>query len=172
MKKALLTIIGIANLIIQLYSQTSIHLDDDRPMGTGAPDNVPCAIDINNNVVSFPWYIPPTARTAGNTIPTSTCGSFTLIFEDVVNNTGQGYDGAQGGQMQAVACAVFQYISDVFSISGNPEVVFSQAYTNPQSSGLASGVSIYNSTNTSGFVNCYMQDHAISGSDPDPGSPD
>jgi hypothetical protein len=165
--------IALAIASVNAVTAQSFRFDEDIPRGNGTTSNVQCAIDLNNNVVSFPWYVPTAARTGNNAIATSQCGGFTLIFEDVVNNTGQGYaDPVQGPQMQNVACAVFEYISDVLVISGNPEVVFSQAYNNPLSNALASAQPLFNSTYTTGFVFCYMQEHIIGGSDPDLGSPD
>lgn len=159
---------------VNLIAQSHFQIDEDLPLGTGAPKNVQCGVDQNNNVVTYPWYIPPASRKPGNTIATVTCGSFTLIFADDVLNTGQGYDGSttQGQQMQNVACQVFTDLSNIFQIQGSPEVIFNQAFSNTQSQTLATGSVIYGNTITSGFAPCYMEIHAQTGNDPDASLPD
>ncbi|MDQ3111203.1 MAG: T9SS type A sorting domain-containing protein [Bacteroidota bacterium] len=164
-----------ALICLSASAQTAdFQIDENISLGPGAPKDQHVAVDAYNNVIVIPGYIPSASRQSNSSTQSITCGNFILTFEDDILSTAQGYDASttQGAQMQATACAVFTYLSQVFQIQGSPEIYFYAAYTNTSTLTLASASPLYDNTIQSGFAPCYVQSYSQSGIDPDPAMPD
>lgn len=91
--------------------------------------------------------------------------SWNITYDDVVNNTGVGFDDATfGAARQATFNSVFAYINTVVDESGTVDFTVNNSQTDGTGS-LASAGTLY-FTGPNGFSNGLLFDHATTGVDP------
>lgn len=99
--------------------------------------------------------------------------TFTVTFEDVVQNTGFGFDDATLGETrQATALAALQYINDVINVDTGAvvDVLFKVSELDARSFLAAAGT--YFPTSPSQYSNGFAFEHIMTGIDPDGTTPD
>lgn len=96
--------------------------------------------------------------------------TWTVTFNDVVNNTNVGFDDpGLGAVRQATVLSVFDYINTVVDENGAAEFRFNNSQTDGNGALASAGPFFFS---TPGFTNGFLFDHATTGDDPFPDFPD
>lgn len=98
-------------------------------------------------------------------------GSFNVIFRDVEDRTGFGFDDpAEGATRRATVTAVFEYISSVINVPGVADIEFQRSQTDGGGFLAAAGSLV--SIDGDGFKGGFTFDHLTTGVDPSSSAPD
>ena len=97
--------------------------------------------------------------------------TFNFTYADVDNNTGFGFDDAvEGATRRATVDAVTVYLNSVLDHDGRVDINWNQSINDPTAGTLASMGPFFFANQ--GFSNGFVFDHATTGNDPLPGTPD
>ncbi|MFH2143927.1 MAG: hypothetical protein ABIJ97_15995, partial [Bacteroidota bacterium] len=179
----------------ELTSQVDYQSDYDiRVRSISGPDtsNYGQSCTINTESLKIPTDIDPylvpgfvgKERPRPDQIPeystkSTTSGKIVLIFEDVLNSSGTGFDAPGNGLLwQNCAIEVMEYIESVINIPGTvtnePIEIYIESFNltyNPGTldpAGIAYAFILPDNPSPNTFLNGYLFDHIYNGYDPDP----